>query len=253
MTVRGGGTSRNEERHVLNGAPPVTLMGRKRRAAEATRKFIEARQHREIGKELEELGHSGTFENVRAESLESEAHQLLKPAGEIVRGGGEAIDLDRSASTAEQNWNLVETLRHPESVSLTASRERLDLLADADVLAAALDAAKSVQAANSLEKMLAHQMAASHRAAIKLLARGLDDRLPPVEAARLTNAAARMMQVYQEAFLTLQKIRTGGKQTVVVQHVQVSDGGQAVVAANLKSDSRGHIAGEGSRNGRSTP
>jgi acyl-CoA thioesterase FadM len=64
------------------------------------------------------------------------------------------------------------------------------------------------------------------------LVRGLDDRLPSVEAARLTNAAARMMRVYQEAFLTLQKIRTGGKQTVVVQHVQVSDGGQAVVAGH---------------------
>jgi hypothetical protein len=44
------------------------------------------------------------------------------------------------------------------------------------------------------------------------------------------------MQVYQEAFLALQKIRTGGKQTVVVQHVQVSQGGQAVIAGSLKSN-----------------
>jgi hypothetical protein len=60
--------------------------------------------------------------------------------------------------------------------------------------------------------------------------------MPPIEMARLSNAAARMMQVYQEAFLTLQRIRTGGKQTVVVQHVQVSQGGQAVIAGRLKSD-----------------
>ena len=54
--------------------------------------------------------------------------------------------------------------------------------------------------------------------------------MPPVEAARLTNAAAPIMDAYQTAFLDLQKVRTGGKQTVVVQHVQVSDGGQAVIA-----------------------
>jgi hypothetical protein len=53
--------------------------------------------------------------------------------------------------------------------------------------------------------------------------------------ARLSNAAARMMHVYQEAFLALQKIRTGGKQTVVVQHVQVSEGGQAVITGSVKS------------------
>ncbi len=48
-----------------------------------------------------------------------------------------------------------------------------------------------------------------------------------------------MMQVFQEGLLTLQRIRTGGKQTVVVQHVQVSDGGQAVIAGSMKSGRRG--------------
>jgi hypothetical protein len=81
-------------------------------------------------------------------------------------------------------------------------------------------------------------MAAMHRAAMKLTARSLDFESQPVEMARLSNAAARMMQVYQEAFLALQKIRTGGKQTVVVQHVQVSQGGQAVIAGSVKSDNQ---------------
>jgi len=47
-----------------------------------------------------------------------------------------------------------------------------------------------------------------------------------------------MMQVYQEAFLTLQKIRRGGKQTMVVQHVQVRGGGQAVIARSMKAGDR---------------
>jgi hypothetical protein len=54
-------------------------------------------------------------------------------------------------------------------------------------------------------------MAAIHRAAMKLVARSLDMSEIPVEMARLSNAAARAMQVYQEALQTLQKLRTGRK------------------------------------------
>jgi len=78
-----------------------------------------------------------------------------------------------------------------------------------------------------------------HRAAMKLTADSLNRNLPPVEMARLSNAAARMMQVYQEGLLTLHKMRTGGKQVVVVQHVQVSDGGQAVIAGKVEPQTRG--------------
>src|SRR5450432_2803319 len=56
---------------------------------------------------------------------------------------------------------------------------------------------------------------------------------------RLMNTAARLMQVCQNACLTLQRIKTGGKQTVVVQHVQVSDGGQAVIAASVEAGDQG--------------
>jgi hypothetical protein len=103
------------------------------------------------------------------------------------------------------------------------------------VAESAVDAAQSAQAGNSLEKMLCHQMAAAHRAAMKLLDSSLNSSLPPVEMVRLSNASARMMQIYQEGLLTLQKLRTGGKQTVVVQHVQVSEGGQAVITGNMAS------------------
>ncbi len=61
----------------------------------------------------------------------------------------------------------------------------------------------------------------------------------PEPPRRLTNAAARLMQAYQEALLTLQKIRTGGKQVVVVQRVEVSGGGQAVIAGSMNGGNRG--------------
>ena len=55
-----------------------------------------------------------------------------------------------------------------------------------------------------------------------------------MEKARLLNAGARLMKAFQDGLLVLNKVRTGGKQTVLVQHVQVSDGGQAVVSGTVK-------------------
>jgi hypothetical protein len=50
----------------------------------------------------------------------------------------------------------------------------------------------------------------------------------------VTNATARAMAAFNDAALTLQRLRTGGKQVVTVQHVTVKEGGQAVVAQNMK-------------------
>src|SRR5260221_523332 len=92
--------------------------------------------------------------------------------------------------------------------------------------------------------MLAHELAASHRLAMKpvnessqLVDRfgggdwGVINQTASVEAARLANAAARMMDAFQKGTLTLDRLRRGGRQVVTVQHVNVEAGGQAVVAA----------------------
>jgi hypothetical protein len=52
------------------------------------------------------------------------------------------------------------------------------------------------------------------------------------ETCRLAGAINRMQATFDGA-LTLQKLKTGGGQTVTVQHVQVNDGGQAVVAGRV--------------------
>ena len=54
-----------------------------------------------------------------------------------------------------------------------------------------------------------------------------------LSANRLFGTATRLMATCQSAAETIQKLRTGGKQVVTVQHVQVNDGGQAVVTGNL--------------------
>ncbi len=50
--------------------------------------------------------------------------------------------------------------------------------------------------------------------------------------------------------LTLQKIRSGGQQTVVVQHVNVGDGGQAMVAGQVKVRAKGTRQTGGTGGGR---
>ena len=53
------------------------------------------------------------------------------------------------------------------------------------------------------------------------------------------------MSAYQTGHATIVKLRQGGRQEVKVihQHVQVSDGGQAVVAGEMAT--RGALPGEG--------
>jgi hypothetical protein len=105
----------------------------------------------------------------------------------------------REALPALENRSLAgvrETLERPDISGLEASSRRLDLLADADVVSLGVDAAESINANDSLEKMLAHQLAGAHKYALKLLAL-IDRTSDNLEKLRLTNASGRMMQAYQ--------------------------------------------------------
>ncbi len=112
------------------------------------------------------------------------------------------------------------------------STRRMYAALDAQVLDPAVDAAVSAAgAANSLEKMLVHQMTVVHFLGIKPAARALADNptLRAVDQVRLMNTAARMFDSYQAGMQTWQRWEAGASQTVTVQHVhqhvQVADGG----------------------------
>jgi hypothetical protein len=115
-------------------------------------------------------------------------------------------------------------------------------------LSLALDAADTIQAQDSLERMLVHQMAVLHRGMMRAAAQ-MDEELEAagvidpnkreaanVRACRLAGAISRNSATYQQALLTLQRKRTGGGQHVTVKHihqqVNVTEGGQAVVAGD---------------------
>ncbi|NDW46547.1 hypothetical protein [Ruegeria sp. PrR005] len=90
---------------------------------------------------------------------------------------------------------------------------------------------------DAVERMLAVQMAATHVATIRS-ARWLAnaDTIPQVQAHYTGyNKLARTFAAQAEA---LRKHRTGGEQKVTVQHVNVSNGGQAIVG-NVQAGGRG--------------
>ena len=158
--------------------------------------------------------------------------------------GGELVPTEEQPG---QVASLIDTVEQPDAATSEASMERLQLALEVDAAGLAVDAAETIQARNSLEKMLAHQMAAAHKLAMEFAghARRLSEdaagdiyerrQTDSVEAARAANASARMMDSFQKGLLALAKVRTGGRQTVTVQHVNVNDGGQAVVTGGIKT------------------
>jgi hypothetical protein len=223
----------------------------KKQVEEAINNITEAKTLRATAKELESppcgdpLGAS--FMRLDADSLEDEARKSLqineKDLPEVGAGGELTITKEQAIEVPK----LINTVDKPDNITAEASRERLRLIAGGDCTGMALDAAETIQAKNSLEKMLAHQLAIAHKLAMTFAKKALDhsnksdrntfgrEESQAVEASRMTHASARMMDIYQKGILALNKVRTGGQQTVTVQHVNVTDGGQAVVTGALKT------------------
>jgi hypothetical protein len=125
---------------------------------------------------------------------------------------------------------LVDALAAPNVVALDASAHRLDLVTrmGVDVAAMALDASDTIGANNSLEKMLAHQMAVLHDNAMRNASKAALEQ-DPVHSVRMMNLSIRSMETFQKGLLTIKRLRGTGEQRITIQHVNVTQGGQAVI------------------------
>lgn len=190
----------------------------------AKSRTVQAMEKRQEAAFLREDGRSHNV--IIAARLEEEANALLAPvAAEIALG--EAVP----AFDEEKRFSIINTLENPTCVSTDASATRLELLSEAGLLELGLDVSDSIQACNTLERMLSYQMAGACTAALRLQAMAQNEKLPPVEVCRLLNASARQADTFQGLLLTLGKLRRGNTQKITVQHVHVNEGGQAVVVA----------------------
>src|SRR5215472_2659971 len=213
-----------------------------------------------------------TKRNARAESLGGarsvyptpRANAQIAAVGEAlpermaeVGTGGELVPFDNAGLVSA----FRDTLVHPDSVIKDASHDRLELLKRAGVVEMGLDTSATVDAANSIEKMLSHELAATHAVFMNLVGQmqdGLAAMPDPCRTAvlsgdygslnkelcRVGGAIARLGIMMQQGALALQRLRQGARQTVRVEHVQVTQvapGGQALVA--------GRVGGSGANGG----
>jgi hypothetical protein len=195
-------------------------------------KMIEYRKELNQAFELEAQGTTPDIPRNRAEWARFVASELHKHgterSKELTQSKGEAVPSQTEPA-------LHDTLTVPDLAAVEASFERSRLLLSSgpNVAAMGLDAADSIQARNSLEKMLAHQLAATHELVMEQMGLVHFREEPNAQAKQLT-AVARCLTAYQQGLLTLQKLRQNGHQRMTVQYVNVSHGSQAVLGDVVK-------------------
>lgn len=124
----------------------------------------------------------------------------------------------------------------PHAATRDPGEERLELAKVAGCLALAQDTARAVEPRDSLETMMAHQLAAAHTLAMRLSGRAIslsgEPALPAWErclleivprdrdAARVSQSAARMMAEFRGGLLALDRIRNGNRLTIAVERAE---------------------------------
>ena len=95
---------------------------------------------------------------------------------------------------------------------------------------AALAAIDGIRPGDEIEAMLAVQMVATYETAMDMLIRAKQaDLMPTLQ--ECGSLAVKLLRTYTAQVEALARLRRGGEQRVIVQHVNVNDGGQAIVGA----------------------
>ncbi len=179
-----------------------------------------SRRNRAAG-EIEDANHHDRQSNWHghaAVALKSHGNRRAKSA------------LIASGEAAASPGYLKDTLADPDLIAIESSEMRGKFLLANDVVALGIDVANTIGASNTLEKLLAHEIALAHKIAFEQAAMASSGYEVAMGIKRL-QISTKMMNLAQQGMLTLHKLRTGGTQNVVVQHVYVADGGQAVIGA----------------------
>ena len=95
---------------------------------------------------------------------------------------------------------------------------------------AALAAIDAIRPADEIEAMLAVQMVATYETAMDMLIRAKQaDIMPTLQ--ECGSLAAKLLRTFTAQVEALGRLRRGGEQRIIVQHVTVTEGGQAIVGA----------------------
>jgi hypothetical protein len=176
--------------------------------------------------------------NIMAAIEKTETHDLgVKVSGTPEEG--QTVELAHEGALGEvfgtcDNMQAAALLSH--CMKALKSNEASDDYPGNDERAFMLSIIRHIAPGDAVERMLAVQMAATHVATIRSSRWLAHTRTIPGVQAHYTgfNKLARSFAAQVEA---RRKHRTGGKQTVTVQHVNVEEGGQAIVG-NVKAGGR---------------
>ncbi len=184
-----------------------------------------------------------------AAGIEALAAALRDPAASglpVLRQGqgGETAPPDDPDRPWHQREVAQTVAASPTVLAADASMARLSMARDAGVLTLAVETAQDAGAATATERMLSHQIAAAHQAAMGLFATAdaelhkhrVASNVNPgalADATRCATAGARVLAASAQGALALDRLRNGNRQVVTVQHVTVEKGGQAVVAGTV--------------------
>ncbi|MFZ0662423.1 MAG: hypothetical protein WAM66_07010 [Acidobacteriaceae bacterium] len=102
---------------------------------------------------------------------------------------------------------------------------------DVEALTFALEAAASLKPRDGLEVMLCSQMVALHSQGLEYLRRTMIPEQTSEGVDCNVNRATRLLRTFATLAETLRAKRTAGRQKIVVEHVTVQAGGQAIVGA----------------------
>ncbi|MBC8318993.1 MAG: hypothetical protein H8E41_13935 [Desulfobulbaceae bacterium] len=204
-----------------------------------------AAQKRQDAQAAEEKGdmRQASLDLKEAKRLQDEADIYLESEQRAeIAVGNEALPQQTTGIEGHQAFCLRATLNNPSQINLDASQRRMELADNANVLPLALDMAETVDAENSIEKAICHQMAMLHDMSMKVAKEAMEEH-DTVEKGRLINATTKLINTFQQGVAVLQKLKMNGQQTMVVQHQHINidnQNGQTLVTGNVEGGQDGH-------------
>jgi hypothetical protein len=111
----------------------------------------------------------------------------------------------------------------------TVSSDGHDNKAIVTAINMAMAVLNGIQPQDEIEGMLAVQMIGVHNVAMAAIRRGMLKDQTFVGRQANTDQATKMLRTFVAQMEALKKYRTGGQQKMIVEHVNVNEGGQAIV------------------------
>ena len=152
--------------------------------------------------------------------------KISRPKNKMIVQGATAERLTRTTGTTDSDLSTEMLLQATRLLPET-------LWEDEQSLNAIVARLHDIHPRDTLEAMLASQMIAVNNMLLELAKRIFGKNQTVKSADSLINNFNKLTRTFTLQMEALRKYRTDGKQTIQVQHVNVNDGGQAIVG-NIK-------------------